>query len=231
VLRMQRDMDRIYSRMGMVGQGGQGSQGGQQESWMPRIDIKQRGDDLQIRAELPGMKPEDVDIEFSDGVLTVRGERRMEEETEEEGWLVRESSYGSFERTVVLPESIDPESISAEYNDGVLEVSVPKALEKHEPQRLKISVGGEQQGGAQKAMGSGGQQGDQQASQQAGQHQKGRGKHGEPGHQHAEAPEGAREQEGRGAYSSGHEEAENAQAKPGESHQQPAEGSREKAHV
>ena len=158
VLRMQRDMDRIYSRMGMVGQGGPG---GEQESWMPRIDIKQSGDDMQVRAELPGMKPEDVDIEFSDGVLTLRGERREEEEKEGEGWLVRESSYGSFERTIILPETVEAGSISADFNDGVLEVTVPKAFEQHEPQRVKISVGGEQ-----KAMGEGKRGGSEQQGQQ-----------------------------------------------------------------
>lgn len=176
VLRMQRDMDRIYSRMGMVGQGGQG---GEQESWMPRIDIKQSGDDMQVRAELPGMKPEDVDIEFSDGVLTLRGERREEEEKEDEGWLVRESSYGSFERTIVLPETVEPGSISADFKDGVLEVTVPKAFEQHEPQRVKISVGGEQ-----KAMGEGQQGGEQQRQQQGQQgQQQEQGKQQEQGQQ------------------------------------------------
>lgn len=211
VLRMQRDMDRIYSRMGMVGQGAHGEQS---ESWMPRIDIRQQGDDLELRAELPGMKPEDVDIEFSEGVLTLKGERKREEEREDEGWLVRESSYGAFERTVALPESVDPESISADYSDGILTVTVPGAFQRQEPQRKKIAVGG----------GSGEDERERERSSLS--------SGGQPrSTEHVQEPEGAPEQEGVGAYSSGHAEAEGARPKPGESHQQPAEGSREKAHV
>lgn len=126
----------MFSRMGTAQAAGEVS-----EPWMPRVDIKRTGDDMQIRAELPGMKPEDVDLEVSDGVLTIKGERQKESESEDEGWLVRESSYGSFMRSVALPESVDPSSITADYHDGVLEMRIPKAFKQMEPKATKIQIG------------------------------------------------------------------------------------------
>ncbi|MBW6468760.1 MAG: Hsp20/alpha crystallin family protein [Coriobacteriia bacterium] len=138
MLRMQRDMDRIFTRMGSAG--GRGERAAT-VAWMPKIDVKSKGDDIVVHAELPGIDPDEVEIEVTDGVLTIKGERKAEEEREGEGWLIRESSYGSFERSMVLPEGVDPGSISAEYNDGILEVHVPKALEAAKPKITKVSVG------------------------------------------------------------------------------------------
>ncbi len=137
VLKMQRDMDRIFSRMGT-------SEGRPvtATAWMPRINVKQSGDDIAVHVELAGIKPEDVDIEVTDGVLTIKGERKAETEREDEGWLVRESSFGSFERSMVLPEGVDPASIKAGFKDGMLEVHVPKALEAAKPKTTKVSIGG-----------------------------------------------------------------------------------------
>jgi len=73
-------------------------------------------------------------------VLTIRGERKEEETQEVEGWLVRESSYGAFERSLTIPEGVDPAAIKASYTDGVLEVHVPKALEAAKPKTTKIDV-------------------------------------------------------------------------------------------
>jgi len=137
MLRMQRDMERIFSRIGAA----EGRSDTTTVAWMPKIDVKSKGDDLVVRAELPGINPDEVDIEVTDGVLTIKGERKAEEEREDEGWLIRESSYGAFERSMVLPEGVDPGSISAEYTDGILEVHVPKALEAARPKTTKVSIG------------------------------------------------------------------------------------------
>lgn len=137
-LRLQRDMDRVFARLGAPERTGAGA--GESVAWMPRIDVKRTGDDIVVRAELPGIKPEDVDIELTDNVLTIRGERKLEEEKENEGWLVRESTYGSFERALSIPEGVDPASITASYTDGMLEVHVPKALEAVKPRTTKIEV-------------------------------------------------------------------------------------------
>jgi HSP20 family protein len=141
MMRMQRDMDRIVSRIGSSES--PGGQGATSVSWMPKIDVKAKGDDIVVRAELPGIDPADVDIEVTDGVLTIKGERKAEEEREDEGWLIRESSFGSFERSMVLPEGVKAEDIRAEYADGILELHVPKALEAAKPKTHKIAIGGE----------------------------------------------------------------------------------------
>lgn len=138
MLRMQRDMDRIFSRFGTAERGGEGVTA---VAWMPKIDVKSKGDDIVVRAELPGIDPSQVDIEVTDGVLTIRGERTAEAEREDEGWLIRESSYGSFERSMVLPEGVDPDDIAAEYRDGILEIHVPKALEAAKPKTTRVSIG------------------------------------------------------------------------------------------
>lgn len=137
VLKLQRDMDRIFSRMGAP----EGRTTAAVSGWMPRINVKQAGDDLAVHVELAGIKPEDVEIEVTDGVLTIKGERKSEAEKEGEGWLVRESSFGAFERSMVLPEGVDPASIKADFHDGMLEVHIPKALEAARPKTTKISIG------------------------------------------------------------------------------------------
>lgn len=136
VLRMQRDMDRIFSRLGSA------EVGAESVAWMPKVDVKRKDDDVVIRAELPGIDPADVDVEVTDGVLTIRGERRQEEKREGEDWLVSESAYGSFERSLTIPDGVDPAAITADYADGILEVHVPKAFEAVRPKTTKIEIGG-----------------------------------------------------------------------------------------
>ncbi len=151
MLSMQSDMDRLFRRFTGTGQGQQTT------GWMPRIDVKQRGDDLIVQADLPGVKPQDVDVSVTDGVLTISGERSEEKKQEDENWVVRETSYGSFQRQMVLPEGLDPKTIHANFNNGVLEVEIPKALEQMKPKTTKVQIGqGEQQG--QQAMTGGTQE-------------------------------------------------------------------------
>lgn len=147
MLTMQREMDRLFGRLG-IGQGGDGAQGG--VAWMPRIDVRTTGDDMVVHAELPGLKEEDIDVEVTDGVLTIKGERKSETEKSDEGWIIRERSFGSFERSLVLPEGVDPEKVSADYTDGVLEVRLPKAAEVLRPKSHRIPLGS----GAKKLLGA-----------------------------------------------------------------------------
>lgn len=137
-MRMQRDMDRIFARLGERERGGEGI------AWMPKIDVKRSGDDVTVRAELPGLRPEDVDIELRDNVLTISGERTSEEQKDDEGWLIRETSYGSFERSLTIPDNVDPAAITATFMDGVLEVRVPRAFEQSKPRTTKIEIGAQQ---------------------------------------------------------------------------------------
>jgi HSP20 family protein len=94
--------------------------------WSPAVDVLTRGDDLVVRAELPGVDPEkDVEISYHDGVLTLRGERRQEQRTEGERYFRLETTYGSFERSIPLPEGVNADTITASHKDGVLEIVVP----------------------------------------------------------------------------------------------------------
>jgi HSP20 family protein len=138
LLSMQSDMDRLFGRLGVSTE----TPTGQRVSgWMPRIDVKRRGDDLVVHADLAGVKPQDVDVSITDGVLTISGQRSEDKEREDENWVVRERSYGSFQRQMVLPEGVDPNSIHADFKNGVLVVEIPRALEAAKPATTKIAIG------------------------------------------------------------------------------------------
>jgi len=93
--------------------------------WVPEIDVFQKDDRLVTKIDLPGMKKEDVKVEVTDGYLSISGERKSESEEKKNQFYRCEREYGSFYRTVPLPEGVQPEDIKASFTDGVLEVSVP----------------------------------------------------------------------------------------------------------
>ena len=108
--------------------------------WIPAMDLVETADELVLRADLPGMKEDDVEIEIKDGVLNVSGERRSEHEDKNEGYYRVERSFGSFSRSLSLPDGIDAEQVKANFEDGVLEVHVPKPAET-KPHRVQIDPG------------------------------------------------------------------------------------------
>ncbi len=117
--------------------------GGQQRAqqlteWAPAVDVLQRDGDLVVRAELPGVRPEDVDITLQNRVLTISGERREEQEEERGGYYVRERRRGSFSRSMTLPEGVDEDRIRARYDNGVLEVTIEGAAAVREPRRIQV---------------------------------------------------------------------------------------------
>jgi len=112
-------------------------------NWTPAVDIKENDSDIRIDLELPGMKPEDVEITAENGLLTIRGEKRSERKEGDEGrYHVVERSYGTFMRTFSLPQGVDESQIQAEFNEGVLSIRIPKAAL---PQPKRIQIGGSQQ--------------------------------------------------------------------------------------
>jgi HSP20 family protein len=125
------------------------TQGTRVEEWGPAIDVIQQDDDLVIRAELPGVKPEDVDITVQNGVLTISGKIEDEREEERQGYLVRERRYGTFRRSLQLPQDVDEEQINARFEDGVLEIAIPGAAAGREPKRIQIE-GDERSDGEQR---------------------------------------------------------------------------------
>jgi HSP20 family protein len=117
--------------------------GGQQRvheatEWAPAIDVVQKDDDLVVRAELPGARPEDVEITVHQGVLTISGKREEQREEERGEYLVRERRSGSFRRSLQLPEGIDEDSIRARFDNGVLEVSIEGAAAAQGPKRIQL---------------------------------------------------------------------------------------------
>lgn len=137
VMSMQRDMDRLFGRLGVSRTGNAPADG---PAWMPRIDVKSTGDDMVLYAEVPGMDREDIDIAVTDGVLTIKGEHKAETESSEAGWLIRERNFGSFERSVVLPDGVEADKITADYKDGVLEIHVPKGMEALKPKTHRVAL-------------------------------------------------------------------------------------------
>lgn len=97
--------------------------------WTPAIDVYEKEDKFVIKAELPGMKQEDIDVSIVGDTLTIRGEKKTESEVKEEDYYRSERHYGSFFRSIPLPSSVDAKKIEATYEDGVLEVVLPKAPE------------------------------------------------------------------------------------------------------
>lgn len=107
--------------------------------WMPRLDVFQKGDELIVKADLPGMKKEDVTITLEDGDLVLKGERKEEKEVKEENFYRAECSYGSFYRRLPLTFKGDPTRIDAKFTDGVLEVRLPVPMaEEPKPQTIPI---------------------------------------------------------------------------------------------
>jgi HSP20 family protein len=121
-----------------------GNGGGVARRWIPAMDLVETDADFVLRADLPGLSEEDVNIELEDNVLTVSGERTGEHEERKEGYYRVERSSGSFSRSLTLPEGVDPEGIKASFDRGVLEVRIPKP-EERKPRKVAISVGGQQQ--------------------------------------------------------------------------------------
>lgn len=154
--RFNEEMDRLFQnfafgrglretslgrQLGFLGEGGP-------TVWSPQIEVFQRGDDLVIQADLPGMTKDDVTVDISGDAIVVRGERRSEHEEEDEGYYRSERSYGSFYRTIPLPEGVDAENAEANFRNGVLEITMP-APERAERRRIEIREAEEQRPKAQ----------------------------------------------------------------------------------
>jgi HSP20 family protein len=109
--------------------------------WIPAMDIVEAGEHYIIKADLPGVTEADVNIEITDNVLTISGERKAELEEKHEGFYRVERTSGSFSRALTLPEGLDPEAVTATFANGVLEVRFPKPIQAA-PHRVQIAVGG-----------------------------------------------------------------------------------------
>jgi HSP20 family protein len=109
--------------------------------WIPAMDLVETAESYVLRADLPGLSKADVNIELEDNVLTISGERKAEREDRNEGYYRIERASGAFSRSLTLPEGVDPNSVQAQFDRGVLEVRIPKP-EQRKPRKVAITVGG-----------------------------------------------------------------------------------------
>lgn len=107
--------------------------------WAPSVDIKEETDRFVILADIPGVKPEDIDVSMEEGVLTIKGEKQTEAKTEKENYKRVERTYGSFYRRFSLPDTADAEAISAKSKHGVLEIVIPKR-EAVKPKKISVAA-------------------------------------------------------------------------------------------
>ena len=110
------------------------------QRWVPAMDLTEAEDHFILKADLPGLSDEDVSIEVQDDTLTISGERQAEHVQREKGWHRIERSFGRFSRALTLPDGVDPEGVTAEFDRGVLTVRIPKP-EERQPRRISIGVG------------------------------------------------------------------------------------------
>jgi len=134
---LQSEMNRLFNTFFDTPTTGNGST---TRRWIPAMDLVETEGDFVLKADLPGLKEEDVNIEVTENVLTVSGERKAEHEDKREGYVRVERSYGSFRRSLRLPKGVDAEAVTASFDNGVLEVHIPKP-EERKPRRVAIQVG------------------------------------------------------------------------------------------
>ncbi len=108
-------------------------------TWAPAVDIYETPETIVLKAELPGLRREDIEIEVRENTLTLRGERRFAKDVQEENYLRIERAYGAFQRSFTLPTTISQEKIRAVFRDGVLELTLPKA-EEAKPRKIAIEA-------------------------------------------------------------------------------------------
>ena len=108
--------------------------------WAPCVDIYETENELVVKADLPDVNPQDLDIRVENNILTIRGERNFEDKVNEDNYLRIERTYGSFSRSFSLATSVNSEAIKADYQNGVLTLSIPKR-EEAKPKQIKVNVG------------------------------------------------------------------------------------------
>jgi HSP20 family protein len=129
---MTEEMDRVIHEFGLDSDSGNGA------AWTPAIEVSERDGQYNVRAELPGLSPDDVRVEVVDGALVIEGERREEHEEREGGVQRTERQYGLFYRSIPLPEGADTEHAGARFDNGMLEVTIPVPQQKENRRPIRV---------------------------------------------------------------------------------------------
>lgn len=136
---LQERMNQIFSDFFTRGRGHEEGTSPGLGLWAPAVDIYETADDVVVSAELPGVDKDRIHLEYKDGILTLRGERKVEKEVKEENYHRMERVYGTFQRSLPIPSSVDEERIKANFRDGILEVHMPKK-EAAKPRQIKVAA-------------------------------------------------------------------------------------------
>jgi HSP20 family protein len=140
----QSDMNRLFDSFFGRGNGATANGSYGSRRWIPPMDLVETEDNLVLRADLPGVDRDDIEIEVKEGVLTVSGERKAQHEEKREGFHRVERSFGRFSRSLELPKGVEADNIGASFERGVLEVRMPKPAER-KPTRIEIEEGSRKQ--------------------------------------------------------------------------------------
>jgi len=145
--RFAQEMDRLFDDFGlrmpsMIGRGRElllREAGLIPAEWTPRIEVKEQDGKILLRADLPGMSKDDIQVDVTQDLLTIKGERKQEKKEEREGYSYNECSYGSFYRSIPLPEGMETSKATAEFHNGVLEVAIP-APKRSEVKAQRLTI-------------------------------------------------------------------------------------------
>jgi HSP20 family protein len=137
LMTLQERMNRLFDQT--MAKRGEDEEGLTVSTWAPPVDIYETPDSIVLKAELPGLTRDNIDIQLRDNTLTLKGERKFEREVKDENYIRVERSYGSFQRAFNLPAVIQQDKIKATFKEGVLEITMPKA-EEAKPKQIKIDV-------------------------------------------------------------------------------------------
>lgn len=134
---IQNEMNRLFNTFFDQPPGRGGAAG---RRWVPAMDVVETGGHYIVRADLPGLSDENVNIQLQDNVLTISGERKTEPDTQQEGYYRLERAFGGFSRSLTLPDGVDPDTVQAHIDRGVLEIRIPKPEQK-KPRQVQITLG------------------------------------------------------------------------------------------
>jgi len=136
---IQNEMNRLFNTFfdqpASAGRGGAPSR-----RWIPAMDLVETTDHYVLRADLPGLSDDDVNVQLEDNVLTISGERKTQHEQHEEGYYRIERAFGNFARSLTLPDGVEPDAVQAHFDRGVLEIRIPKPEQK-KPRQVQIALG------------------------------------------------------------------------------------------
>jgi HSP20 family protein len=135
LLNLQNEMTRLFNRATGDTASGEAGWG----AWVPALDINESPEAYTVYTELPGVTPDQVDVTVNEGTLTIRGERKFYEAQDEENFHRVERRFGSFQRSITLPQAVKSDAIEAAFKDGVLTVTIPKA-ETAKPRRIEVKA-------------------------------------------------------------------------------------------